>query len=326
MIISQTPLRVSFFGGGTDLPEFFERYGGAVLGSAIDKFIYHSVTRFPSELFDHDIRLAYSKVEQVRHIDEIEHKPFREILKFVGIDKDIEVGLTADLPAFSGLGSSSSFTVGALNALYAYKGQFVPHHDLAYKAIHIERDCLGEAVGCQDQVFAAFGGFNLVEFVSRDNIVVNRVVMTPGRMRELNDSLLMFFSGVTRRAGEIERRKIENLGNIRETLLKIHRLVGKAHTLLTGSASLTGFGELLDETWCEKRCLDPAVSHSRVDHMYEIAKGAGAIGGKLLGAGGGGFMLFFVPVERQAAVRQALAGYYEVSFRLNAPGSCIIHS
>lgn len=326
MIICQTPLRVSFFGGGTDLPEYFEQHGGAVLGSAIDKFIYHSVTRFPSELFEHSVRLAYSKVEHVRCVDDIEHKPFREILKFVGIEKDIEISLAADLPAFSGLGSSSSFTVGALNALNAYKGQFLSRNELARMAIHIERDRLSEAVGCQDQIFAAFGGINLVEFISRDNFIVNRVVMSAQRIQELNDSLLLFFTGVKRRACDIERRKINNIDQIRGSLLNIHRLVEKAHVLLTGNASLTGFGELLDETWRQKRELDPAMSQPQVELMYERAKTAGAVGGKLLGAGGGGFMLFFVPADRQEKVRQALADYYEVPFRLNAPGSSIIHS
>ncbi len=326
MIICKTPLRVSFFGGGTDFPEYFERYGGAVLGSAIDKFIYHSVTRFPSELFDYSIRLAYSKVECVRCVSEIEHSPFREILKFANILKDIEIGLTADLPAFSGLGSSSSFTVGLLNALHAHKGQFVPRRELAQMAIHIEREHLAEAVGCQDQVFAAFGGFNLIEFVSRDNITVTRVVMPPHRLKELNDNLLMFFTGITRQACNIERRKIDNIEQIRSNLQTIHRLVEKAHNLLTGNASLSNFGELLDETWHQKRLLDQAVSHPQVERMYEIAKSAGALGGKLLGAGGGGFMLFYVPMENQASVRKALANYYEVLFRLNAPGCSIIHS
>lgn len=326
MIICQTPLRISFLGGGTDFPEFFGRHGGAVLGSAIDKFIYHSVTRFPSELFDYAIRLAYRRVECVQRVDEIEHAPFREVLKWTGIEKDIEIGLTADLPSFSGLGSSSSFTVGLLHALYAYQGKFVSRRELARQAIHIERDRLREAVGVQDQIFAAFGGLDLVELSGTDTMTVNRVPVSSARLHELNDSLLLFFTGVTRRAQDIERNKIKNLPAIEAGLRNILRLVEKGYNILTGNGPLTEFGRLLGQTWTEKRQLDPAVSTAQLDLMYETAITAGAVGGKLLGAGGGGFMLFFVPQERQAAVRKAMAAYYEVRFNLNAPGSTIIHS
>jgi D-glycero-alpha-D-manno-heptose-7-phosphate kinase len=326
MIISKTPLRVSFFGGGTDFPEFFQENGGAVLGTAIDKYIYHSVARFPSELFDYSIRLAYRKVECVSCVAEVEHTPFREILKTFGIEKDVEISLSADLPSFSGLGSSSSFTVGLINALNAFHGKFISISDLAHLSIRIEREVLKEAVGCQDQIFAAYGGLNLVEFKSMDNIVVNRISLTKSRLHELNDSLLMFFTGITRHATNLEKQKLENLSKIQDNLKRMYKLVEKAHNLLTGNRPLSDFGSLLDITWREKRSLVPGVSNPTIDHIYRSAMEAGALGGKLLGAGGGGFLVFFVPQEKQPSVRKALANFYEIGFSINAQGSHIIHS
>jgi D-glycero-alpha-D-manno-heptose-7-phosphate kinase len=326
MIISKTPLRISFFGGGSDFPEFFHEHGGAVLGTAIDKHIYHSVTRFPSKLFDYSIRLAYRRVECVKTLQEIEHRPFREILGHFGIEQDVEIGLTADLPSFSGLGSSSSFTVGLLNALSAYTGKFMPKHELARLAIRMERDVLQESVGWQDQIFAAYGGLNLIEFERDGNFTVHRVALPKPRQQELEHSLLLFFTGITRRASDVEKNKIRNLAAIRENLLRMHRMVEQAHGLLTGNAPLSEFGRLLDATWQEKRLLDPGVSSPEIDRLYRLGIEAGALGGKLLGAGGGGFMAFFVPDDRQAAVRAALQNYYEIAFSINAPGSSIVHS
>ena len=326
MIIAKTPLRISFFGGGTDFPEFFGEHGGAVLGTAIDKHIYHSVTRFPSELFDYSIRLAYRRVECVRSLAEIEHRPFQEILRYFEIERDVEIGLTADLPSFSGLGSSSSFTVGLINALSAYTRKFIPKQDLARLAIHVERDVLSETVGWQDQIFAAYGGINLIEFARDGNFTVHRVALPKSRQLELDQSLLLFFTGITRRASDVEKNKIRNLAAIRANLLRMHQMVEKAHDLLTGSGPLSEFGALLDETWQEKKLLDPGVSNPAIDQMYTLGMCAGALGGKLLGAGGGGFMAFFVPPERQASVRAALKGYYEIDFTINASGSSIVHS
>lgn len=326
MIIAKTPLRISFFGGGTDFPEFFTQHGGAVLGTAIDKHIYHSVTAFPSKLFDYSIRLAYRQVECVRTLEEIEHRPFKEILRYFGIELDVEIALAADLPSFSGLGSSSSFTVGLANALSAYTGKFMPRHELARLAIYIERDVLQETVGWQDQIFAAYGGLNLVEFERDGTFNVHRITMPKDRQVELEQSILLFFTGITRRAGDVEKNKLRNLNLIRENLLRMHRMVEKAHGLLTGGAPLSEFGRLLDTTWQEKRLLDPSVSSPEIDGMYELAINAGALGGKLLGAGGGGFMAFFVPPERHDSVREALRNYFEISFAINAPGSSIVHS
>ena len=326
MIICQTPLRISFFGGGTDFPEFFEKHQGSVLATGIDKYIYHSVTQFPSALFDYNIRLAYRKVECVKHVSEIEHAPFREILTQLGVEGDIEINLAADLPAYSGLGSSSSFTVGLIHSLLAHQGKFVSQSELAYRAIRMERRILEEHVGCQDQVLAAYGGLNVIQFYGEDNIVVNRIPLGRARLQELDDSLLLFFTGFTRRAHDMEKNKLQRLSQNHGNLEKILKHVDEGYSILSGNGSLSAFGDLLHLTWMEKRGLDPGVSNERIDHMYEIARQAGALGGKLLGAGGGGFMLFFVPQERQARVRACLADYVEVPFHMNAPGSRIIHS
>lgn len=326
MIICQTPLRVSFFGGGTDFPEFFTKHGGAVLSTAIDKYIYHSVTHFHSKLFDYSIRLAYRKVECVKRLADIEHAPIREILRCFGIKKDIEVSLTADLPTFSGLGSSSSFTVGMINSVNAYQGRFIPKNALAQASIRMERETLRETVGFQDQIIAAYGGLNVVEFSGADKFVVNRVAISKEKMSELEGSLMMFFTGMTRRAGDMERIKIDNLAPIKGGLKRMLLLVDKAHAILTGNGPLSAFGRLLDTTWKEKRLLSPSITNPLIDRMHDLALESGALGGKLLGAGGGGFMLFFVPQERHAKVRKALSKHIEVPFCINAPGSRVIHS
>lgn len=326
MIIVRTPLRISFFGGGTDFPEFFSENGGAVLGTAIDKYIYHTVSHVPSWLFDHKIRFAYRKVEFANHLDEIEHVPFREILRHCNVYKDIEVNLASDLPAFSGLGSSSSFTVGLIKGLNAFKGRHVNQQELAEQAIFIEREVLKEAVGVQDQIFASYGGLNIVQFSSRFNFSVERIALSRERLKELDQSLMLFFTGITRRAQEVEKKKIQNIANLNANLKKMLTLVDRAHSALTGNGSLSAFGDLLHETWMEKRSLDSAVSSPEIDFLYQQGINAGALGGKLLGAGGGGFMLFFVPPERQERMRLALAAFNEVQFSINAPGSAIIHN
>jgi D-glycero-alpha-D-manno-heptose-7-phosphate kinase len=326
MIICKTPFRISFFGGGTDWPEYFVENGGAVLGSAIDCSIYHSLTYFHSRLFDYCIRLAYRKVECVGGIDEIEHRPFREVLRLFEVTKDIEISLAANLPTFSGLGSSSSFVVGLVNALTAYRGRFIRKEDLAYKAIRIERDLLKDQVGCQDQVFAAFGGLNVVEFIRPDHIVVNRVVIDSDRLDEFNRSLLLYHTGITRKANEIEKEKIGQIAQKKDILFNMRKLVDDGHALLTSKKPLTKFGELLDRAWQEKRQLSANVSNATIDRLYARAREAGCLGGKLLGAGGGGFLLLFVPPERHERVRAALSDHYEVFFKLNAPGSYIVHS
>ena len=326
MIITRTPLRVSFFGGGTDFPDFFSKYGGAVLGTAIDKYIYHTVSHLPSWLFDHKIRFAYRKVEHVKSLDELEHRPFREILRYCGVMKDVEVNLASDLPSFSGLGSSSSFTVGLIKGINAFQGKHIGQEELSRAAIHVEREVLKETVGLQDQVFAAFGGLNVIRFRGEGEFVVERVAISQDRMRELNDSLLLFFTRITRQAQELEKSKLANMAHIQENLKKMHLMVERAYDALTGNSSLVQFGQLLHGSWMEKRNLDKGVSTPEIDQLYQRGLDAGALGGKLLGAGGGGFMLFLVPPERQAKVRQALADFHEVPFAINAPGSTVVHS
>lgn len=326
MIITRTPLRVSFFGGGTDFPDFFSQHGGAVLGTAIDKYIYHTVSHLPSWLFDHKIRFAYRKVEHAKSLDEIEHRPFREILRYCGVHQDVEVNLASDLPSFSGLGSSSSFTVGLVKGIRAFQGRHIGQEELARSAIHVERSVLQEAVGLQDQIFAAYGGLNVIRFRGDDDFVVERVPISQARTRELGESLLLFYTGITRRAHEVEASKLANMEGIRGNLKKMLLLVDRAYDALTGNGGLDEFGKLLHATWTEKKQLDRSVSAPVIDRVYETGIAAGALGGKLLGAGGGGFMLLFVPPERQAAVRAALSGYHEVPFAINAPGSSVVHS
>ncbi len=326
MIISKTPFRVSFFGGGTDWPQFYRHHGGAVLGTTIDRYLYHCATAFHSQLFDYSIRLAYRRVECVSGLDEIEHRPFREILRHFSISRDIEISLAADLPAHTGLGTSSSFTVGLINVLSAFQGRFISKQSLAETAIDIEQRVLGEAVGSQDQVFAAFGGLNLIEFSPSDTFAVHRAVLAPGRADELNQSLLLFFTGQTRRAESIERDKMSRIDESRTRLLELMRQVERGYQLLTGNEPLSEFGALLDQAWQHKRRLGPNVTNHQIDRIYERARTAGALGGKLLGAGGGGFLLLFVPPERQPTLRSALADLAEVPFRFSTTGSQIIHS
>jgi D-glycero-alpha-D-manno-heptose-7-phosphate kinase len=326
VIICRTPLRVSFFGGGTDFPQFFSKHHGAVLGTAINKSIYHTVSHRPSWLFTEKIRFAYRKVELARSLEDIEHKPFREVLRFCGVEQDIEVNLASDLPSFSGLGSSSSFTVGLIKALHAYQGRHIGQDDLARSAIHVERNVLQEAVGLQDQIFAAYGGLNVIRFRGDSDFMVERVPIHQDRLKELDQSLLLFYTGLTRKAQEVEQAKIDNLGRIQDNLRNMLHLVDKAYDALTGNHSLSVFGELLHQTWMEKRQLAIGVTGTEIDRLYELGIRAGALGGKLLGAGGGGFMLFFVPIDRQPQVRAALRDYHEIGFTINAPGSAIVHS
>lgn len=325
MIITQTPLRISFLGGGTDYPEYFEKHGGAVLGTAVDKSAFFSMSHFFSKMFDYSIRIAYRKVECVSTIDELEHAPFRECLRWAGVTQDIEINHATELPAFTGLGSSSSFVVGLLNTIYAFRRRMVPRLDLAYEAIEIERKVLKESVGCQDQTFAAMGGFNMIEFRGMGNFVIHRVPFTTSRLEEFEDHLLVFFTGIKRKAEELASRQVRSVGLNRERLLEMRRLVDEGYEVLAGGGSLAAFGELLDRSWQLKRQLDRAISNDEIDQLYRAGLEAGALGGKLLGAGGGGFLLFFVPPERRAAVELRLSHLQRVDFRVNAPGSQIIH-
>lgn len=326
MIISRAPVRISFFGGGTDYPEFFRREGGAVLASAIDKFSYVTASPFLSHLFDYALRISYRKVELVRAVRDIEHNVFRECLILCGFERDVELHNCADLPAFTGLGSSSAFTVSLLHALHTFKGEFLHPQELAYEAIHVERDILQDNVGCQDQVLAAFGGFNLVEFRSEKDIVVNRVPLPPLRLAEFEQHLLLVFTGITRKASEVVAHQLQRVDQNTAALRTMRAMVYAGHDILVSQRPLREFGELLDRAWVAKRGLDAGITNPEIDGIYAAGRAAGAWGGKLLGAGGGGFMLFFAPPEAHPQLRAAFAGRQILNVKLNAPGSQIIFS
>jgi len=326
MIISQSPLRVSFFGGGTDYPEYFASDSGAVLGTAIDKSSFVSATPIYSRLFDYTIKISYRRTEAVTGLDAIEHAPYRECLRWCGITHDVEVAYFSELPAFSGLGSSSTFVVGLLNTLQALKGRSVPALELSYQAIELEREVLKEAVGCQDQVFAAMGGFNLVEFRTTRNIAVHRIPLSRERLDEFQDHLLVFYTGIQRHAHCMATKQIRNVELNRRRLRRMRTMVDEGHAVLTEGGCLERFGRLLHECWRHKSELADGMSNDAVAAIYAAALEAGAWGGKLLGAGGGGFILFFAPPERQAAVRERLAHLQEIAIRINATGSRIIHA
>lgn len=325
MIITKTPLRVSFFGGGTDYPDFFTKYGeGAVLGTAIDKHVFISITKFYSKLFDYSIRIAYKQVECVNSLDEIKHAPFKECLKLHGIENDVEVDYTAELPAFTGLGSSSSFIVGLLRSLYAFKGKQVDNLDLAREAIHVERDILKEPVGYQDQVFAAMGGLNLIKF-TQHGIDVKPIQIPKERTKEFEDHLMLFFTGIRRRASDVIPGQIQKVDKNKENLTKMRELTYRAYNILVGSSPLSEFGALLDKSWNLKRSLDDKVSNDEIDKIYSDGISAGAYGGKLLGAGGGGFVLFFVPPKRKEDVRSKLGHLTEIPIRMSNHGSHVLN-
>ena len=324
MIITRAPLRISFFGGGTDFPEYFVSHGGAVLATAIDKFSYVTASTFFSQLFDFSIRASYNQRESVSTVADIQHPVIRICLEKFGIDKGIELHTVADLPAFTGLGSSSSFTVGLLQALEAYTGRYSTPLELAYKAIEVERCLLGESVGCQDQVIAAVGGFNLIEFRGETDIRVHPVPLCVDRLFELERHMFLVFTGLKRRAAEVEQQKIAGISRHLDTLNSMRSMADEGYAMLTGNRPLCEFGVLLHRAWLAKRSLEGGVSNPVIDEMYQRGLAAGAKGGKLLGAGGGGFILFFAPPETHNSLRLAFHDCEPVPVRLDAPGSQVI--
>lgn len=325
MILTRAPLRVSFFGGGTDYPDHFLRHGGAVLGSAIDQYSFITASRMQSKgLLDYSVRVTYREIELVREAAELRHAPIREALRYCGYDRDVEIHHIADLPAKTGLGSSSSFVVSLLQGLRHLSGKMISGLDLAYEAIAFERQVLKESVGCQDQVFAAVGGFNIVEFRREDDIIVHPLSVSRTRIQELESCLMMFYTGLERRAEDVVKAQLSNVAANADRYRRMRAQVDQAHDLLTGNGSLAAFGELLDAAWKEKRALHSVISNSAVDWMYEKAMEAGALGGKLLGAGAGGFVLFFVPPDRQRRVEAALADHCLIRPHLASPGSMVI--
>lgn len=324
MIISKTPYRISFFGGGTDYPGWYHKHGGAVLATAIDKYCYITCRYLPP-FFEHKHRIVYSRIENCKGIDEIQHPSVREVLRFVRMERGVEVHHDGDLPARSGMGSSSSFTVGLLNALYALHGYMPSKHQLMMESVHIEQQMIKETVGSQDQATAAYGGFNHIQFQQNGEISVRPVIMSAERLHELNSHLMLFYTGIMRTAADVAGSYVSDLQSKKRQLRIMKDLVDEAIALLNSGRDLAGFGELLHESWQAKRSLSHCVSNSEVDQLYELARNAGAVGGKITGAGGGGFLLLFVPPERHEAVRMALVKQICVPFSFDFSGSQIIY-
>jgi D-glycero-alpha-D-manno-heptose-7-phosphate kinase len=324
MIISRTPFRLSFFGGGTDYPVFYREHGGGVLSTTINKYCYITCRHLPP-FFDHKFRIRYSTREETQTVDEIKHPSVRECLKFLQVVDGVELVHTSDIPAMSGIGSSSAFTVGFLNALYALKGKMTSKRQLAYEAIHIEQEILGEHVGSQDQVAAAFGGFNHIRFSPNGTVEVHPVTISQERVDRLQECLMLCFTGFSRVANDIAVEQVRVTANRTRELEAMRQMVDEALAILNrDSGDLDDFGRLLHESWCLKRSLTTKITNDQIDSIYATARGAGAIGGKLCGAGGGGFMQLFVPPERQARVKEALKGLLIVPFRFESLGSHIV--
>jgi len=324
MIISRTPFRISFFGGGTDYPIWYRENQGAVLSTTIDKYCYITVRYLPP-FFPHKYRIIYSKIETVKNIEEILHPAVRETLKFLDVDKGIEIHHDGDLPAKTGMGSSSAFTVGLLNSIYALRGIMVPKDQLAKEAIHIERDILQENVGSQDQIATSYGGFNKINFNGNDKFRIEPIIITKDRISQLENHLMLYFTGFSRIASKVAQAQIKNTPQKKRELTLMYQMVDEAISILTENKNILEFGKLLNETWELKRSISNKISNPIVDNIYETALRAGAIGGKLLGAGGGGFMIFFVPPKKQPKVREALKSLLEVPFNFESEGSQIIY-
>jgi len=323
MIITRTPFRISFFGGGTDYPSWYRQHGGAVLATTIDKYCYITCRTLPP-FFEHRIRVVYSRIEDRRAIDEIKHPAAREVLRFLGIDRGLEIHHDGDLPARSGMGSSSAFTVGLLTGLHALEGRMVSSEKLTEESIHIEQQVLKETVGSQDQVCAAYGGFNHILFSTSGEISVRPIILPPARLQELSSSLMLFYTGIKRTAADVADSYVPALDTKKRQLRLIRDMVDEALAILCGSTPLGEFGGLLHESWMAKRSLSNLVSSGPIDEIYDSAREAGAIGGKITGAGGGGFMLLFVPPERQRAVREKLHSLLHVPFMFDGAGSRVI--
>ncbi|WP_372522573.1 kinase [Sulfuricaulis sp.] len=324
MIISRTPFRISFFGGGTDYPAWFRENGGAVLSTAIDKYCYISCRYLP-QFFEHKYRIVYSKIENIKVIQDIEHPAVRAVLTWLKCDKGLEIHHDGDLPARSGLGSSSSFTVGLINAIMALSGKYISSAELADCAIHIEQNILKENVGSQDQIAVAYGGFNRVEFKTDGTYDVTSIILPPERKQMLESHLMLFFTGLSRLSSDVEKTKINNYKNREVELRKMAEMVNEAMDILNGpDRYMLEFGKLLDEGWRYKKSLSDMVSMPVIDQIYDAALKVGAIGGKILGAGGGGFLLLFAPPENQARVKEQLKDLIHVPIRFENSGSKIV--
>ena len=324
MVITKTPYRVSFFGGGTDFPLWFRENGGSVISTAINQFCYVSVRRKPP-FFPHKHRFVYSEMEDVNELKDIKHPAIKGVLQWLQWEEGLEIHHDGDLPARSGLGSSSAFTVGLLNAMYQLMGRATTLQQLAKDAIQVEQEVIGEVVGSQDQIAVACGGFNRIDFLPEGGWVVKPVSVSSTRLQQLQDHLLLYFTGFSRFASQIEASKLVNFSSRKQELQRMMQMVTDAESLLIDeSRDLHEFGSMLQEAWEYKKSLSTGVTTTAIDDIYNRAIAAGAIGGKILGAGGGGFMLFFVSPENQPAVRKALNGFIEVPFQFEQEGSRVV--
>jgi D-glycero-alpha-D-manno-heptose-7-phosphate kinase len=323
MIITRTPFRISFFGGGTDYPAWYKKHGGAVLVTSINKYCYLTCRDLPP-FFQHKYRIVYVKSENTRSIEEISHPAVRGILKHLEWRGGLEIHHDADLPARGGMGSSSAFTVGLLHALHALKGRMVSKYDLALESIHVEQDILKETVGSQDQVSVAVGGLNHIQFLPGGQINVTPVTIAAGRIRELESHLMLFYSGIERTAAKVAGSYADNIEEKAAQMRKMAALVDRGLAILNSDCAITEFGKLLHEAWQVKRAFSNRVSNGKIDGIYQRAVENGAIGGKILGAGGGGFVLVFVEPQRQRKVREGLKDLVHVPFKFETGGSQVL--
>lgn len=328
MIISKTPFRISFFGGGTDYPMWFNHEEkGCVLSTSIDKYCYISCRELPP-FFEKRHRIVWSKIELVSNFDEITHPVIRKCMNFMGFDEKsgIEIHHQGDLPARSGIGSSSSFIVGMIKSLLALKGRMISNYDLASKAIHFEQNILNDNVGCQDQIAATYGGFNKIEFINNNIFSVNPMTINIFRQKQLENKLMLFFTGTTRIASNIASDVVKNLQKKRQQLNLLLKMVEKAvHLISENDKNLDEFGYMLHESWMYKKELSNLISNNIIDDIYNKALQNGALGGKLLGAGSSGFMLFYVPEEHQIKIKKIFKNLIHVPFKFEYEGSTIIH-
>jgi D-glycero-alpha-D-manno-heptose-7-phosphate kinase len=324
MIITRTPFRMSFFGGGTDMKDFFTEHGGAVISTTFDKYCYVIVRHLP-RFFDYSTELSYSRIERVTSIDDIEHPAIRNAMKMLDMH-ELRLTYEADLPARSGLGTSSSFAVGMLNAFYALKGKYADKKKLADDAIYLERVLCNEAGGWQDQIAASFGGFNRINFNKDGTYDVYPLIIHPDRTKQLDDNLLMFFTGFTRFSSDMQKANAKGYHDKTKQLLEMLDLVDEAQKILTDKkADLDDFGRMLDHTWKLKRQTGGAITTDGIDALYQRGIDAGALGGKLLGAGGGGFLVFYVQPEKKKAVKEAMKDLLYVPFHFEDGGTRVIH-
>ena len=323
MIITKTPFRMSFFGGGTDLKEFYEEHGGAVISSTFDKYCYVTVRHLP-RFFDYKNQITYSKIERINGVDEIEHPLVKNAMKLLDMHELI-VTYDADLPARTGLGTSSSFAVGLLNAFHSLKGKQKDKRTLADEAIYVEREMCNEAGGLQDQIAASYGGLNRIDF-NKDGYTVKPIEISESRKEELNNNLLLFFTGFSRFSADIQADTKKNINDKTNTLIEMKNMVDEAEKILTDEKEdLDKFGLLLDKSWRLKRSTGDKISTNQIDMIYERALNAGALGGKLLGAGGGGFVLLYVPLDKQESVKKELKDLLLVPFKFENDGTSVIY-